>query len=84
MAKLYKLVELNNNNYIYYYEINNNKNIYKKYMLLQIYDFYQKYNTNDNIIQNIYIRNIKLNKYGLISIDNNNYVNINHYFKYYV
>ena len=74
MAKLYKLVESNNNNYIYYYEINNNKNIYKKYMLLQIYDFYQKYNKNGNYIQNIYIRNIKLNKYGLISIDNNNYV----------
>ena len=53
-------------------------------MLFQIYDFYQKYNTNDNIIQNIYIRNIKLNKYGLISIDNNNYVKLNHYFEYYV
>ena len=82
MTKLYKLIELNNNDYIYYYKTNNNN--YTRYMLLQIYDFYQKYNTNDNIIQNIYIRNIKLNKYGLISIDNNNYVNINHYFKYYV
>ena len=82
MTKLYKLIELNNNNYIYYYKTNNNN--YTRYMLLQIYDFYQKYNTNDNIIQNIYIRNIKLNKYGLICINNNNYVNLNHYFKYYV
>ena len=84
MAKLYKLVESNNNNYIYYYEINNNKNIYKKYMLLQIYDFYQKYNKNNNHIQNMYKRNIKLNQYGLISIDNDNYVNLNHYFEFYV
>ena len=35
-------------------------------MLLQIYNFYQKYNKNNNHIQNIYIRNIKLNQYGLI------------------
>ena len=82
MTKLYKLIELNNNDYIYYYKTNNNN--YTRYMLLQIYDFYQKYNTNDNIIQYIYIRNIKLNNYGLICINNNNFVNVNHYFKYYV
>ena len=83
MAKLYKLVELNNNNYIYYYEINNNKNIYKKYMLLKIYDFYHKYNKNGNYIQNIYIRNIKLNQYGKIFI-NNYYITPKEYFEIYV
>ena len=46
MSKLYKLIELNNNNFIYYHKTNNNN--YTTYMLLQIYDFYQKYNTNDN------------------------------------
>ena len=29
MVSLYKLIESYTNNYIYYYEINNNKNIYK-------------------------------------------------------
>ena len=52
-------------------------------MLLQIYDFYQKYNKNNNHIQNIYIRNIKLNQYGKIFI-HNYFISPKDYFVIYV
>ena len=83
MIKLYKLIESYNNNYIYYYEITNKKNIYKKYMSSRIIDFYLKYNNNGNFINKEFVKIIELNQYGKIKIDNI-YVTPNEYFDIYI
>ena len=80
IVKLYKIIENDNNNYIYYYMINNTKNLYRKTMKLIIAEFYLKYKN----IKVIYIRNIKVNYLGKILVDNKFYVSAFEYFDIYV
>ena len=56
IVKLYKIIENDNNNYIYYYMINNTQNLYRKTMKLVILEFYNKYKN----IEVIYVKILKL------------------------
>ena len=80
IVKLYKIIENDSNNYIYYYMINNTQNIYRKTMKLIILEFHLKYKN----IKVIYIRNIKVNYLGKILVDNKFYVSPFEYFDIYV
>ena len=80
IVKLYKLIETDNNNYIYYYMINNTQNIYRKTMKLIILEFYAKYKN----ITIKFIKNIKLNYLGKILVDDKFYVSPFEYFDIYV
>ena len=84
MIKLYKLVESYNNNYIYYYETSNKKNIYIKNIKLQLSEFYFKYNNNGNFINKEFVKIIELNQYGKIKIDDTKFVSPSEYFDIYI
>ena len=79
IVKLYKIIENDNNNYIYYYMINNTQNLYRKTTKLVILEFYNKYKN----IKITYIKNIKVNYLGQILV-NNFYVSAFTYFDIYV
>ena len=79
IVKLYKIIENDNNNYIYYYMINNTQNLYRKTMKLVILEFYNKYQN----IEVIYVKDIKVNYVGKILVDKF-YVSPFQYFDIYV
>ena len=79
IVKLYKIIENDNNNYIYYYMINNTQNLYRKTMKLVILEFYNKYKN----IEVIYVKDIKVNYLGKILVDKF-YVSPFQYFDIYV
>ena len=76
---LYKIIENDNNNYIYYYMINNTQNLYRKTTKLVILEFYNKYKN----IEVIYVKDIKVSYLGKILVDKF-YVSPFQYFDIYV
>ena len=79
IVKLYKIIENDNNNYIYYYMINNTQNLYRKTTKLVILEFYNKYKN----IEVIYVKDIKVSYLGKILVDKF-YVSPFQYFDIYV
>ena len=59
-------METKNNNYRYYYMTTNKHNLYLKRMKRMILNFYAKYKN----ITITYIKNLKINYRGPISVDN--------------
>ena len=80
IVKLYKIIENDGNNFIYYYTINNTQNIYRKSIELILAEFYEKYKN----ITITFVKNIKLNYLGKILVNDKFYVFPFEYFDIYV
>ena len=64
-VNLYKIIESYTGNFIYIYIVKNKKNIYIKKMKLLLYEFYLKYNINDNFINHEFVKRLEINQLGL-------------------
>ena len=82
-VNLYKIIESYTGNFIYIYIVKNKKNIYIKKMKLLLYEFYLKYNINDNFINHEFVKRLEINQYGKIKLGDI-YVTPNQYFDIYI